>query len=83
MQDVENIDLSQLVTATEAAKMKRMTPNLLAYHLAKEGAPKPVMVGGKHPFYVESEIRAWKPNRAPNKSRKANRKRPAGGGMDK
>jgi hypothetical protein len=75
MQDNKDIDVNQLVTATEAGEMKGMTPNLTAYHLAKPDAPQPVPVGkGKHPFYRAADIEAWEPNRNPSKTRKNTRK---------
>ena len=56
-----DIELKQLVTATEAATLKGISLNRFKYHIAKPGAPEPVVIGNGHVFYDKRKIRAWKP----------------------
>ena len=63
-----NIEVDQLVTQTKVASMKEMSLSLLAYHLRKEDAPKPVLRYGKR-LYKLKEIINWRPVRD-NRGRK-------------
>lgn len=64
-------ELDQLLTYSELAEVKGMGQSLLAYHLAKPDAPKPVLIGfGRHRYYRPSEVAAWEPKRSPTKGRK-------------
>ncbi len=57
-----NIDINQLLTPTEAARLKEMKLNRFKYYVKTGSAPQPVLVGRfKHPFYDEGEIQAWNP----------------------
>jgi len=56
------IKIDQLLTPTEAARVKDMALNRFKYYVKAGRAPQPVFVGRfKHPFYVESEVQAWTP----------------------
>jgi predicted DNA-binding transcriptional regulator AlpA len=58
------IDTDQLVTQSQVAEMTGMTRHLLAHHLAKPDAPKPVFIGSsRHAFYDVREVLAWTPKR--------------------
>ena len=57
------MDISQLLSPTEAAHAKDMSLNQFKYHIAKPNAPKPFIVGNAHPFYDREQIRLWKPSR--------------------
>ena len=54
------IEINQLLTQSEVAALKRMTLSLLAHHLAKADAPRPVVIGGRR-LYRREDIRDWKP----------------------
>lgn len=60
-------DVTQLLTPTEAAALKEMSLNRLKYHLAKPGAPPPVVVGAGHVFYARGDIEQWRPALQPKK----------------
>ncbi len=76
MQDSNYFDVTQLITAKEAGEMKGMNPTLVAYHLSKQDAPKPVYVGklSRHPYYLAADIDGWEPKRDPRKKHKNTRK---------
>jgi len=62
------LDTEQYVTQKEIAAMKGMGLSLLAYHLAKADAPKPVACLGRR-VYRLNDVNSWTPKRS-NKGRK-------------
>jgi hypothetical protein len=54
------IDTDQIVSFTEAAKIKGIPENLLAYYLKKPGAPQAIPVLGRK-AYMRQEIEVWNP----------------------
>lgn len=62
------LDTDQVVTQTQIAAMKGMKLPLLAYHLAKPDAPKPVDCLGKKAYRLIDVIE-WNPKRS-NRGRK-------------
>ena len=63
--------LAELVTPAEAAALQGMSVHLFAYHAKRPGAPGPVFVGkGRHRFYKETDVKAWRPRKARNQQLK-------------
>ena len=61
MRTYTELQLSQMLTPTEAAKLKGWSLNTFKYRAAKDDAPQPIAVGGGEVRYVEAEIREWNP----------------------
>lgn len=58
------VELNQLVTPSEAAKLKDMTLNLFLYYTRLNRGPKPVLVGMfGHTFYHVNDVREWSPDK--------------------
>lgn len=54
-------DLTQLLSPTEAAKMKGLTLNAFKYRLREHGGLNEIVIGDQHKFYLRSEVKAWNP----------------------
>ena len=63
------IDVTQLLTPTEAARRKGLSLNHLKYLLSSRGGLTPVVVGDRHVFYIRSQVDAWTPITKPKKQR--------------
>lgn len=58
------MDLHQLLTPSEAARLADMSLRKFLYYMRENRSPRPHYIGVfKHPFFVMSEIEAWKPTR--------------------
>ncbi len=61
-----------MLTPTGAARLKGMALNKFKHHIAKDGAPEPILFGvDRFKVYDRREIEAWKPNVQPQKRRKS------------
>ena len=76
MRTFTEIEISQLLTPTEAAGIKGWGLNTFKYRAARPGAPKAYPVGGGEVRYIESEIRAWNPATQPKGRKKCRSPKP-------
>ena len=64
-----NIDADQYVTQSQIAAMKGMSLPLLAHHLGKPDAPRPVLPR----LYSRGEVEAWQPLRMKKTNNRRNK----------
>ena len=56
---------AKLIDQTEAARLANMSPaTLRRAHRMGDGPPRYLRAGGRHPFYIDTEVGAWALTRA-------------------